>query len=60
MGAASRDGDAAEYVAVAQEDPAHVHPVKFAWRIDPTVRKFVETDPSRVVCHVDECDDSDQ
>ena len=60
MGAASRDGDEAEYVVVAQEDPAHVHRVKFAWRIDPTVQKFVEVNPSQVVCNIDECNDSDQ
>ncbi|HEX2121546.1 MAG TPA: hypothetical protein VHL59_07885, partial [Thermoanaerobaculia bacterium] len=50
MGAAYRQGDPAEYIAVAEEDPAHVHPVKFAWRVDAATQKLVAQNPSGVRC----------
>jgi hypothetical protein len=53
MGAASRDNDLVEYVAIAEEDSAHEHPVRFAWKVDKATKKLVRTDSARVHCNVD-------
>lgn len=53
MGAAYRDGDPTEYIAVAEEDPAQVHPVKFAWRIDTATQKLIAANPSGLRCDVE-------
>lgn len=51
---ATRAGERADYVALAQDDPAHSHPVLRAWRVDTAKRRLVASDASGVTCQVKE------
>jgi hypothetical protein len=43
-----------DYVAIAEDDAAHNHPVLRAWRVDTTRRKLVATDAAGVLCNAKE------
>jgi hypothetical protein len=47
---ASRAGERADYVALAEEDDAHSHRVLRAWRIDTSRRKLVSANADGVTC----------
>jgi hypothetical protein len=51
---AKRDGSDGDYVAVAQDDPEHRHPVLRAWRVDTAARKLVSEDAAGVLCNAKE------
>jgi hypothetical protein len=51
---ASRAGERADYVALAEDDAAHSHHVLKAWRVDTSRRKLVSADVGGVTCHAAE------
>ncbi|HEX8617319.1 MAG TPA: hypothetical protein VF911_07025 [Thermoanaerobaculia bacterium] len=51
---ATRSGERADYVALAEDDPAHNHRVLRAWRIDTASRKLVTATTEGVTCAVTE------
>jgi hypothetical protein len=51
---ASRAGERADYVALAEDDAAHGHRVLRAWRVDTSRRKLVSTNADGVSCQVKE------
>jgi hypothetical protein len=51
---AKRDGNAADFVAVAEDDPDHRHNVLRAWRVDTATRKLVSEDAAGIVCNAKE------
>lgn len=51
---ATRAGERADYVAIAEDDPAHNHRVLRAWRVDQSRRKLIAADAAGVTCQVKE------
>lgn len=51
---ATRADGTGDFVAVAEDDPAHAHRVLRAWRVDASRRKLVATDAAGVLCNAKE------
>jgi hypothetical protein len=51
---AKRDGSEGDYVAVAEDDADHRHPVLRAWRVDTATRKLVSENAAGVQCNAKE------
>jgi len=51
---ATRENGSGDFVAVAQDDAEHKHPVVRAWRVDASRRKLVPTDAAGIVCNAKE------
>lgn len=51
---ATREGERADYVALAEDDATHSHRVLRAWRVDTSRRKLVSAAADGVTCQMKE------